>query len=236
MKKNAWLIIFIIVFFCLSKTAAGHGDLSAGETALLVNISGTVLVQYQSDSWEYVYTERIVKGGTQIWVLEDSIGQISFPDGTDFRLYENTNIYISLMEKSDAENRSIFSIIYGKLKATVSELSGDNDTFEVHSPTSTTSIRGTDFEIEVSKDSQNKPVTSLNVLEGIVEIASLKDGLLGNFTSVLPGNAVQVELNGKILKFDHLLPLLNENELKFWIKNKIENEINIPINIQLPWD
>ncbi|MEK7497582.1 MAG: FecR family protein [Patescibacteria group bacterium] len=129
-------------------------------------------------------TGRTLKDGDSVKTLPSSNATVSFPEGTEIRLDENTEIKIN----SQGQNISIFQSV-GKTWSRVINLLGVVD-YEVKSSGLTASVRGTAFSNEVTGDK-----TNLDVDEGLVSAAGEKDK-----ATIEAGKGVDSELGQRLTK------------------------------------
>ncbi len=82
-------------------------------------------------------------------------------------------------------------LIIGKLMAKVQKRMGEDPPFRMGTPSAVITVRGTRFEVEVTK----KKLTYVRVFEGVVEVQGLIAG--GHSVLIQPGFSTRVEMDGE---------------------------------------
>jgi len=163
-KSKKGLIILGIIVAIVGLLVLGFKYLTRAEAknATLTVEAGQVQVNEQGAK-----TGLILKDGDTVKTLPSSSATVSFPEGTETRLDENTEIKIN----SQGENISV-SQTAGRTWSRVISLLGIVD-YEVKSSGLTASVRGTAFSTEVAGEK-----TNLDVDDGQVEALGETDKAL----------------------------------------------------------
>jgi hypothetical protein len=104
-------------------------------------------------------------------VIETKKGSIllSLADNSQILIKSNSRVVL----KSPAEGRGDYlELLIGKLLAKIQKRLGNAPSFRMGTPTAVITVRGTRFQVEVNK----KQKTSVQVFEGIVEVAGFMQG------------------------------------------------------------
>ncbi|MCA9954371.1 MAG: FecR domain-containing protein [Anaerolineales bacterium] len=164
-----------------------------GETATLVVSAGEVIVEeaggvlFASASETAVAAGEIVtvNQGDTIRLADTAAAQLRLNDGSTVELYGGTTLNVAELV-TDGDYRVQLSLLSGKVLNRVVRLLKPGDTFEVKTPSSTASVRGTVFTVETQSETSSQIV----VTEGVVRV-SMADA----FVDVNPGQQVTAVLN-----------------------------------------
>lgn len=143
---------------------------------------------------------RIVKTGTNlkqgdiIKTGKDSLAVINFYDKSSSRIDENSEITITKLSTSNegANTQVGIKVTLGHIWSRVVKLVDKESKFEVETPTTVATVRGTAFDINV--DSEGKE--SMVVTENIIRTAVKKQGEKGGFiakTDILQGDMTSID-------------------------------------------
>lgn len=164
-----------------------------GETATLVVSAGEVVVSQADGALFAGATDTAVPAGEIITVsagdtirLADSAtAQLRLNDGSTVDLYGGTTLTVAELV-TDGDYHVQLSLLSGKILNRVVRLLKPGDTFEIKTPSSTASVRGTIFTVETQSEESSQIV----VTEGVVRVA-----LADAFVDVNPGFQVTAVLN-----------------------------------------
>jgi ferric-dicitrate binding protein FerR (iron transport regulator) len=140
--------------------AYGEVTITQPNTIFLFIKSNRTLVLSEGDA-------LTIGAGDMIEVAADSAAQLALLDGSNLDLYANTVLTVDELTVSDTEPLSVqFGLISGRVFNRVQRLLGTDDTFDIRTPSSTASVRGTQYGVEViSVDS-----SYFNTAEGSVSV------------------------------------------------------------------
>ncbi len=122
-----------------------------------------------------------VNQGDRITLPDDSAAQLSLYDGTFVDIAGGSNLELSELVTNDKTYRVQLSLAAGRTLNRVVKLLGADDKFEVRTPSSTASVRGTIFTVAVISNTESYYAVD----EGIVRVT-----MGGEFIDVHPGQAV----------------------------------------------
>jgi hypothetical protein len=152
---------------------------TANEEITLTGMQGNVVVERNG----VAITTSSLQPGDQIITGDSSSAIIIFADGSKVKLGPNTTLEIT----SVGYIQSILTLLYGKIHALVTSK------FQVRTPSAVTSVRGTEYVLEVTENGS----TTLTVLSHVVDfsdIGGLKTVSVGeNQTSVVTTGSVPSE-------------------------------------------
>jgi len=119
-------------------------------TAYINEIEGLCLLQRKNtaEKWENAELYLPLYEGDRISTKDNSIAEIVFDDSTIIVLEPQSDITIKNLVRGD-ENRTIISLISGKLMAIVKKLK-KSDEFAVATKMALAAVKGTEFAVEVS--------------------------------------------------------------------------------------
>jgi hypothetical protein len=139
-------------------------------TATLVVSSGQVTVMTASHPEQTVTAGQAVnvRSGDNLAVKSGSQAQLRLYDGSSVDLSENTLIEVQELATSDAQFRVRLKMLTGRTVSRVLRLLGAGDAFEISTPSSTVSVRGTIFVVQVL----NATTTYVGCDKGMVWVAS----------------------------------------------------------------
>ena len=144
-------------------------------------VKGSVIVANEKNS-EQAYKGQRLYGGDDVTVWDSS--DLTMCMNNDKYLYAGENTHFRL-EDSSTENSSRIRIILDKgseLNELTEKLNQD-ESYQVDTPNSTMSVRGTKFRVTVYTDDEGKIYTLLEVEEGVV-LVQLKD-LTGGYNGIV---------------------------------------------------
>lgn len=164
-----------------------------GETATLVVTAGEAIVEEAGGALFARANETAVAAGEIVTVNEgDTIrladtaaAQLRLNDGSTVDLYGGTTLNVAELV-TEGNYRVQLSLLSGKVLNRVVRLLKPGDTFEVKTPSSTASVRGTVFTVETQSEASSQIV----VTEGVVRVSMAE-----TFVDVHPGNQVTAVLN-----------------------------------------
>ena len=127
-------------------------------------------------------------------VIETAAGcrlVLALSDGSQMIVYELSRVVMKDI-RYVTSLRELVEVLAGRVRIKISKLGGRPNPYRVNSPTASIAVRGTEFIVEVAGNGD----TSVAVLEGLVEVASLIDPTQRRL--VKPGRNVVVRASGDI--------------------------------------
>lgn len=164
-----------------------------GETATLVVSAGEAVVSQANGALLAGTTDTAVPAGEIITVgagdtirlADTATAQLRLNDGSTVDLFSGTTLNVAELV-TDGDYRVQLSLLSGKILNRVVRLLKPGNTFEVKTPSSTASVRGTVFTVET----QSETSAQIVVTEGVVRVA-----MADAFVDVNPGQQVTAVLN-----------------------------------------
>ena len=154
---NRWRVRFlslgVAVAFGLSGSlafaqGARHGQLS--------HVQGEVSVLFQEGDWQKGEVGMVLSEGDEIRTEEGATAQILLDQGETGRLELREKslfrIHTMTQDLRTGEKTTLLDLAIGKVLVHAGKLKGDSK-FEIRTPTSTTGVRGTVFEVSVEEAS-----------------------------------------------------------------------------------
>jgi hypothetical protein len=165
--------------------------------------------------------------GDAVVVSKDSFAKLKIDDDKYVLAEANTRFTVNGNNNSKSSNYKL-NLDYGAITTEIQKKLNKDSTYEVVTPNSTMSVRGTEFRIEVTKDKDGQIVTNIQVFEGTVAV--VHDNYSGNEILVEKGKCAQVtgdDASTKLTYTDKAMTLndisnLPQVTLKFLV-NSINN-------------
>lgn len=154
--------------------SAGQATVQQGETMFLI-------VPRQTQTTVAAGSILTVNQGDRITVPDGSAAQLNLYDGSIVEMAGGSTLEISELVTNGRTYRVQLSLVAGRTLNRVVKLLGADDKFEVRTPSSTASVRGTIFTVAALSGTESY----IAVDEGIVRVT-----LGGEFIDVYPGQAV----------------------------------------------
>ena len=138
------------------------------ENIKIFEINGEVVIERKSKEKVDTYENMNLMSGDIISVLANSNAKLQLDDDKFALLEPNTKVEI---ESVDLENKKFkINLITGAIITEIRNKLDSKSSFDICTPNSTMSVRGTVFRVEVLKDENGKYVTNVQVYEGKVEV------------------------------------------------------------------
>jgi|GEM_PF-1230511 len=170
------------------------------EATLVMNEGQATLVQRQNVLFSLAYSRQIevaggdiitVRAGDQVSMGADASGQLRLLDGSTVDLLEDTQVTITELQSTDQATRFRLDVLAGSTYQRVQRLLGAGDMFQISTPSSTASVRGTAFAVEVI----SPEASYFAVDEGVVAV-SLGDQIVevqaGQEVTAMAGQPLEV--------------------------------------------
>ena len=164
MKIRISLSIFLAGLLLLGgiieETAAENRPIAA-----LKSVSGMVKIVRNDGNRAQAVPGNLLYTGESMFTSDNSSAVLLFTDGSQLKVGENTDITISGQRESDGQLNASVKLPLGNLWAKVTRR---ETRFEVETPSSVASVKGTEFAVIVNPDS----VSKLFVYNGVVSFAN----------------------------------------------------------------
>jgi len=120
--------------------------------ATIFNVRGDVLVRQDNRDWQPAQVGMILNKNDEIKTSEGGFAEILLDDGKvgSVQVQQKSLFKLENLEQNGTtgEKHTLLNLAIGKVLVHAEKLHG-NSTFEVRTPTSTTGVRGTMFEVSV---------------------------------------------------------------------------------------
>ena len=169
MERNfrvmAFLLGPLILCFLLYNSAISRPAWAQDKTnvaAIVTSISGTLeVLPYGTEEWVEARKGMFLHEGDQLKTGANSRAAITFANGIELKINENSTFAIQITEEREMKNA--IDLLIGEI---FSKIMIEGVKFEMHTPVAVAAVRGTEFNTKVGK---NKFTTFL-VYKGIVEV------------------------------------------------------------------
>jgi len=217
-RKKLLLIISIIVVICIIVFVwfTLYSNLAKAEaTAQLIVESGSVQVKQSGGTWTIAENGTILHQSDSVKTGDKSYASIIFFGSSIVRLDGNTEVTLQELLKDIDETSVKINQDAGRTWNTVSKISGI-DNYEVHTPTTVASVRGTSFDFYILANGN----ITISVFNGTVNITTYKDGKIVNSlevpeylsTSIDPNNLDETPETKPVEEDDWINENLQEDE------------------------
>jgi len=180
-KSRLRLIVVAIVVICLIGSVLlviNTGFFGSEEAkAQLTFVSGNIVqVKHTGGSWTDAENEMDLYESDSVKTGDSSAATIILFKGSIIRLDSNTEI--TLKEIIEGEETSVkIEQDAGRTWSTIQKISGI-DNYEVETPTTVASVRGTSFDVNVTEDG----ITIVSVIKGSVNVSTTGEGTVYTVT------------------------------------------------------
>ena len=186
-KKNLFILLVpVIVISCVLGfyfLTQSHDGLNA---QLVIN-SGTVMIKHHGESWDVAQNGMLLHQSDSLKTENNSSASIILFKSSIIRLDSNTEVMImELIRKAEETNVTLKQDV-GRTWNTILNISGI-DNYEVHTPTTVATVRGTTFVITVQVDGG----TFGGVGQGNVLVSKVQNGQVIDKITVPKDQAVTV--------------------------------------------
>ncbi len=122
--------------------------------ALVADLHGPVTVRLQGQDWKEAVPGVVLKENDEIKTGADGYAEILMDGGDVARLELKENSYFKIRtmgyDQDTGDKTTLLDLAIGKVMVHAEKLKADSK-FEVRTPTSTTGVRGTVFEVNVEE-------------------------------------------------------------------------------------
>ena len=162
----AVLLALVLGAFAMVQPTESQATLVVSAGQAVVNQNETIVFATVSNSAVSAGEVATVRQGDTIHLSETATAQLRLQDGSAIDLEAGTVLTVSELVTNDDSFRARFSQLTGKTFSQVVHLLKPDDAFEIRTPSSTASVRGTKFTVEV----QSEEATHFSVTEGVVQV------------------------------------------------------------------
>lgn len=163
----ATLLVLILGVFALAQPEGAEATLVVSAGEVVVNQAGGAIFASSAETAVSAGEVITVQKGDTIRLNDTALAQLRLQDGSTVDLFGGTTLAVTELVTNDDTYRVRFNLFSGKTLNRVVRLLRSNDAFEIKTPSSTASVRGTVFTVEA----QTTETTHIAVEEGVVRVA-----------------------------------------------------------------
>lgn len=178
------VILCVIGFAWFIQTSEAEAEVKAQ----LVIESGTVQVKHAGESWSIAQNGTFLYQSDSVKTGNDSSASIVLFKSSIIRLASNTEVTLQKLLRQAGETNVTIKQDAGRTWNTVLKISGI-DNYEVQTPTTIASVRGTSFYVNVHADDE----TNVGVGYGTNNVSSIKNGRIVDTIEVNENESVTVD-------------------------------------------
>ncbi|HRQ41202.1 MAG TPA: FecR family protein [Chloroflexota bacterium] len=193
----ASIAFLVFAAFAFAQPSGSEATLvvSAGQATVIQGETMFLIVPRQTQTTVAAGSILTVNQGDRITIPDGSAAQLSLYDGSIVEIAGGSTLELSELVTNDKTYRVQLSLAAGRTLNRVVKLLGTDDKFEVRTPSSTASVRGTVFTVAVISNTESY----IAVDEGIVRVT-----MGGDFIDVHPGEAVTAVVGQPLTIMGHV--------------------------------
>ncbi len=215
----AALFLLVIVTFVMAQPADNDATLVVAAGDVVVNQSGGILFATSTETAVSAGDVIAVQEGDTIQLAKTASAQLRLNDGSTIDLFGGTTLSIAELVSNDVSYRARFHLLTGKTLSQVVRLLRPNDSFEIKTPSSTASVRGTRFTVDVISNEEScyaveEGVVQVTMADQAVDVAAgfAVTAVVGQPLQVVPINSTTAPPNTVSQpESDSTIPLAEEN-------------------------
>ncbi len=186
LKQIAGLsFVVLISLFCGGQSIPQKITVPAG-SATITDLKGDVTVTASQTTTATAAQKGQLLTPNTLIETQKGTALLTLSDGSQILLKSNTRVILRL---PDEARGNFLEQLIGRLVAKITKRSGNEPPFKMGTPTAVITVRGTHFEVEVTR----KQKTFVQVYEGLVQVEGL--GGFGHPVMIQPGYTTQVGVN-----------------------------------------
>ncbi len=168
-RKSAGVMLAVALAFVVGSSAVLAPEANAFDSmSTLTVVEGSVVVSRGGAEFTYVRPGDVVVAGDTIRTGTASVAEITYFEGSSVRLEADTEIVVeSLRTTADGGTVVRMKQLLGRTWHVVTKLTSGSSRYEVRTPSSTASVRGTIFAVDVHIDADG-PAATVTTSEGMV--------------------------------------------------------------------
>jgi hypothetical protein len=189
-KQILYLSVFAMaVMLC----ACGKSGFRAKRNITVVELNGGTKVTSENAGEAIAYQGMQLVSGDFVDVAYDSDLTMQLDEDKHLYAGSNTRFTVEATGKR-GKTKTVVALDEGSTLIGIENKLGSKESFEVTTPNSTISVRGTTFKVKVEFDEAGVPTTTVEVIKGEVEVKTSSDGIEQSY-SVTEGK--YISLHGK---------------------------------------
>lgn len=168
-----WSPVVALLILCLIVLTYGsltRPDATESQAATALEVQGQVRIFTAGGNWQAASESAPITAGAQIRTQTQSTAKLALFDGSVMSLEEATQV--TILEAQETQGGPCTIVLEqsaGSVRYSVQPLPDTRSRFEVHTPVAVIRVRGTEFVVNVARDSG---ATRVNVVEGQVAVSA----------------------------------------------------------------
>ena len=161
------LVVALALGLGSSAVLAPEADAIVSISTLTV-VDGSVLISHAGSGFAPAREGEVVAAGDTIRTESGAAAEITYFEGSSVRLEADTQIVVESL-RSEADGGTVIGVMQtlGRTWHVVTKLISGSSRYEVRTPSSTASVRGTIFAVDVHVDADG-PAATVTTKEGVV--------------------------------------------------------------------
>jgi hypothetical protein len=162
------VLIVAIALVLGSSVALAPEARALGTITTLTMVQGDVFVRHASDDFVAAKAGDVLTAGDTIRTGHDSLAEITYFEGSSVRMEADAELVIEALS-SEADGGTVVAMwqTVGRTWHVVTKLIAGSSRYQIRTPSSTASVRGTIFAVDVRHDAEGATAT-VTTSEGIV--------------------------------------------------------------------
>ena len=162
----AALLLLVLATFVMAQPGGTDATLVVSAGQAVVNQGQGTFLAPSTETAVSTGEAVVVRQGDTIQLAETAAAQLRLKDGSTIDLAGGTTLSISELVSNEFSYRARFNLLTGRALSQVVRLLRSEDSFEIKTPSSTASVRGTRFTVDVISSEE----TYFAVEEGVVQV------------------------------------------------------------------
>src|SRR5438477_1660523 len=161
------LVVALAIGLGSSAVLAPEADALVSISTLTV-VDGSVLVSHGGSEFRSAHVGDVINAGDTIRAESGAAAEITYFEGSSVRLEADTQIVVESL-RTEADGGTVIGMMQtlGRTWHVVTKLISGSSRYEVRTPSSTASVRGTIFAVDVHVDADG-PGATVTTSEGVV--------------------------------------------------------------------
>src|SRR5437016_14253721 len=168
-RNIAAIVLVVTLALALGSGAvlAPEADAHVSRTALTF-VAGSVLLSHDGSEFNEAHEGDVIAAGDTIRTESGAAAEITYFEGSSVRLEADTQIVVESV-RTEADGGTVIGMMQtlGRTWHVVTKLIMGSSRYEVRTPTSTASVRGTIFSVDVHADADG-PAATVTTSQGVV--------------------------------------------------------------------
>lgn len=171
---KGFLMFFLVFVFILSLIAfLKSAEIATPQAKLIISDGNVTVCKKGNSKWENAVIYEILSPGDEIKTSANSMAVLLLWDKSTIRISENSHIKIEILSQNGEDVNIKFKLYIGKVWADVVKFCTESSSFEVESPYTVASVKGTEFEVDTNGED-----TTIDVWDGNVNVKNNKKEFL----------------------------------------------------------